>query len=185
MSMATRMETSASKEALVRLDREMAARGGSDPVRNAIVAFLRMWPQYITYAVAQRRDPTNPRILYAFLVEKGMTLTSLFNNDALNCAFAIIDFVRHGLKGAALGVTPFGLLYMSYALANLIDIGRICRPMHEARRFLQNGGYLEHSSSVTLRRLHRAESRLPRHGGLTRGVHIHIVPPGVDPATKR
>jgi hypothetical protein len=117
------------KTAMNVMDRMMEKKGVSKEVRENVINAAEMMYEFIPYAVAQRENPTDGKVLAKFLALKGTKVAKMFGNESVNCAIAIVDFLLATQKAAgttATGFPPALALAYGLALIDLIDVGNSC-----------------------------------------------------------
>lgn len=143
------------KLAQERLDVLLKHQGVEPETRARILTLMGMMYEYIPWAIAQKKDPTNGKILARFLAPKGMDATKLLGNEDLNCGIAVVEFVLNSKRVyLSQGYPPFMLLAFGLSVIDLLSIGNTCdfasQAIYEA--FLRK-------SSVTLKRV-RSETQI-------------------------
>lgn len=116
------------------LDTAMKNRGVSEETRNAIINSFQMMYEYIPYCIEQKKDPTDAKVMSAFLARKGMFMAKYFGNDSVNCGLAIVDFIlaaKAAQASNALGPVAWTMAY-GMAMLNLIEVGNSCEPAQMA-----------------------------------------------------
>jgi len=117
------------KVATEALDRIMAEKGVSQEIRDQVITIAEMMYEYIPYAIEQGKNPTDGKVLAAFLAAKGKHIATMFGNESLNCAISIVAFVLSAQKAATTTGTGFPpAIALAYGLAvlDLIDVGNSC-----------------------------------------------------------
>lgn len=125
------------RKAMQELDEYLTQKGVSAEVRTRITDCASIMYEYIPYAIAQKKDPTDGKVLAAFLASKGLKTAKLFGNDGLNCAISIVDLLLSFQKATVAtgsGVLPAGVLAWGLAMLDLIEVGNSCE-------FAQNAYY--------------------------------------------
>lgn len=114
------------------LDNFLRQRKVSNEAREAIVNSFEMMVEYIPYALKQKKDPSDGKVLAAFLATKGQYLAKYLGNDSLNCGLAIVDLLKSGTRaaeasaGAGAVALPVPVLAWGLAGLDLIAVGNSC-----------------------------------------------------------
>jgi len=117
------------KAAMQQLDAYLKKRGVNEETRDMVVNSMEMMYEYIPYTIAQRKDPTDGKVLAEFLAVKGTKMSKYLGVDAVNCGAAIVEFLMSANKAyasTASGVPPVITLAYGLALLDLIEVGNKC-----------------------------------------------------------
>jgi hypothetical protein len=116
-----------------RLDHFLEEQKIDSETREAIKNSIEMMYEYIPYAIEQKEDPTNGKVLAKFLATKGMYMAKYFGNDAVNCGIAIVNFMQSIYKAGKYGRgLPLTTLFWGLAMLDLINVGNSCEPAQKA-----------------------------------------------------
>ena len=118
-----------------RLDKYMQGRGVSPETREQILTLIDIMAQYPPYVAKQGKDPTDPKVLRAFLIEKGKNTAALFGNDQVACGLAVYDLLQStytAIGSTRSGNLPIATLGWGLALLELVDMGNSCTPVQQA-----------------------------------------------------
>lgn len=129
MSMSTLVSSAAMKTVVQQLDDAMKARGVSETTRGHMLEIFQMSYAYIPYVIAQKKDPTDVKVLMEFLAIKNKHLAKLLGNEAVDCGIAMVDFigsVRTAAVATKTGFPPAIVLSYGLALIDLLEVGNSC-----------------------------------------------------------
>jgi hypothetical protein len=117
------------KVAMQQLDAYLRKRGVDEDTRNMIVNSMEMMYEYIPYTIAQKKDPTDGKVLAEFMLIKGTKMAKYLGTDSAKCGAAIVEFLLSANKAYASTATAFPpAITLAYGLAvlDLIEVGNSC-----------------------------------------------------------
>jgi hypothetical protein len=122
------------KAAMASMDRLMEKKGVSKEVREQIINAAEMMYEYIPYAIEQKENPTDGKVLAKFLLmKKGTKVAKMFGNESVTCAISIVDFLLAAQTAVTTtGFPPAMALAYGLALLDLIDVGNSCEFAQQA-----------------------------------------------------
>lgn len=99
--------------------------------------------EYIPYAIKQKKNPSDGKVLAEFLATKGGHVARYFGSDSVNCGLAILDLlksVRAATASSQMANVPLATLTWGIAMLDLIEFGNSCEPAQKAyyEAFLRN-----------------------------------------------
>ena len=103
--------------------------------RSKIIICAGIMYEYIPYAIEQKSDPTDGKVLAKFLAGKGMKMAQLFGNDSVNCGLSIVELLLSANKAStvsATGFLPAAVAAWGLALLDLIEVGNSCEFAQQA-----------------------------------------------------
>jgi len=145
------------------LDELLKSRNVEPETRETIVNAFEMMYEYIPYAIQQRENPSDGKVLARFLATKGMKTAKLFGSNPVNCGIAIVELLKSGSTAVeassspAVAALPAPVLAWGLATLDLIEVGNSCefaqRAYYEA--FVRDSSYLIKRSSDAAGTLNR------------------------------
>ena len=147
-----------------KLDDLMKERGVPSETREAVTNSFGMMSEYIPYALKQRKDPSDGKVLAEFLATKGMYVAKYFGNNAVNCGIAIISLMKSGATAAEVSSSPGAVFLPAPVLAwglaflDLLDVANSCEFVSDATYHL----FLKQSEAV-IRRTEAIDRKTPAH----------------------
>ena len=114
---------------LSQLDAAMMARNVMPETRAQIIDLSKMMYEYIPYAINQGKNPTDGKVLAAFLASKGLRLANLSGDDEIACGVAVVEFLlatNRAVHASRIVFLPVPVLAWGLALIDLIKVGNSC-----------------------------------------------------------
>jgi len=119
----------AMKKAMLLLDEQLVKKGVSSSARAAVINSIELMYDYIPYAIAQGKNPSDGKVLAEFLLTHGGKTAKYLGNDAVNCGVAIVDFLLSIRTAASTSeILPVAFLTWGIAMLNLLEVGNSCEP---------------------------------------------------------
>ncbi len=135
MSNTVEVTSLAVRAALDQLDNLLAEKNVDADVRARIKTCAALMYEYIPYAIEQRKDPTDAKVLALFLTGKGLKTATLFGHDGVNCAISIVELllsIQKATAASSTAVPPLVVLAWGVAMLDLIEVGNSCEFAQQA-----------------------------------------------------
>lgn len=121
-----------------RLDSALASNNVPQDTRDMFINSLEMMYEYIPYAISQKKNPSDGKVLAAFLASKGRKMAKYLGNDTINCGVALVEFIKSTAAATEVSTSP-GVLYLpvpvlawGLAALDLIEVGNSCEFVQDA-----------------------------------------------------
>lgn len=143
-----------------RLDSAMAANDVPQETRDMFINSLEMMYEYIPYALNQGKNPSDGKILAAFLATKGMKMAKYLGNDSINCGVALVDFIKSTATATEVTNSPAAVYLPAPVLAwglaalDLLEVGNSCEFVQDAtyHLFYKDSSHVVRRTKATIER---------------------------------
>ena len=145
--------TTAQKLVSQKLDDLMKRNNVPSETREAFINAFEMMYEYIPYAMKQKKNPSDGKVLAEFLATKGMKMAKFLGNNSINCGVALVDLLKSSTtalevsESPAAGFLPAPVLAWGLAALDLIEVGNSCEFVQDATYHM----FLKDSAAVISR----------------------------------
>ena len=121
-----------------KLDELLKSNNVPTETREMFVNSFEMMYEYIPYAIKQRKNPSDGKILAEFLATKGMKTAKYLGKNSINCGVAIVDLLKSGATAVETSTSPGAAFLPAPVLAwglaslDLIEVGNSCEFAQDA-----------------------------------------------------